>query len=402
MTEEFKICLDNEIKYDDPNEWKKYFENLYRIYLIAHHIKIFDERIRKYHEKTLDQIYNSENEFDRIVYRIILSGLSGDYEKPFNDESLSRFYYEIYGFGISEDKARELLLELNKKSNKQNKDILKQVIIEYNYSSLISTIKDIREKLKEFLNREHIQTVIEIQKLQEEIDNMISKFEGIEKGSKLLELFLNTSRGILPQYSRLSFFILSLNRNIKIYLEEYYRKLFYDNKLKDKIYKYLGLREWEIVPGLKGIAIDYCPGEYIIDALLSIFYVFSNDTLRKYFTNIQNELEDYVTKSWQALGRIGFNSMFEDFLWKIHEHPEYKLDKLEPGSITGRWIGSLVKLNEFIIIKISVNLEKLTIKKIIELFNVIHPLLMYGLAYYPGPYSSFDIYTLVHRDIIPW
>ncbi len=66
----------------------------------------------KYSGKSLDKVRSSEDSFDQVIYKIAISGLTGDPEKPFREKSLSRFYYEIYGFGINENKAKELLLEL--------------------------------------------------------------------------------------------------------------------------------------------------------------------------------------------------------------------------------------------------------------------------------------------------
>jgi len=406
------VSLENDIKYYDECLWKDYLHDIIRVKHLSGIVIMIYDKLKGCVEQNKDKPLEFLNQYPGL-FNIVFGGLRSDPNKPFEEHSLSRFYYDIYSIGFNEDTAAAIVRELEKG------DISDKVFRNPRFklgqlkqweSEAISIIKWINSLSEAIYNE--LQDIeicgIKVSETDREIGNEINKIykekchdfinstdnAKIYCGVYILEELLNQCIKLLPQYNTLSWFLLSLKSNIDLYVEEYYPTLWKHQEKETEVLNKLRLRI-EIIPisGVKGInnlKVDVSKGiGRSINLINYIFRLFQLNYIHKYF-NSTDFYKNYVLDFWNTLNK---SSILNDIIKLLREQSTLR------RSIE-RWSGeynSLKLPDEFSCYRIT-DWTKLVDKNISaeDLFNVITPFMMYGLAYYDlGP-----IYIVLKDDLI--
>jgi len=400
------VALDDLVRYYDEEEWKRYFQKLYDLYKVT-------AEVLKIHRQLVTLVGKSlSNLLDEKAYlEVFLGGFTANHEEPFDTYALARFYWDIYGVGISKNSARRLALELGK--GKSFEEALAKVSVEMHHRTpqfifFVEIMHNHLSKLIKELNKRYpdikpiSMTTIEIRD---------SKY-GVEKVTELI----NKARAILPQYEPMSFFIWSLWSNVNYYAEEYYPKLWKDyvknllEKLGFEFKTHLRIGAIEVF-GLRGIATS------IMGIILSAFGITQLQDVIKYF-DVSDEFSVYIRDAWNTIKQIEPEIMsFVNNYGQYLQSPDiiefnlitYKYDYYDgfirlrlPEEFTVytnrssselKVVGYELKLrtSDWDIIGIAINPLKL--------LNTLAPMLMLRLANISGNGEKADWFIIVPRSI---
>ena len=395
------ISLEDRIPYRDECAWKEYLAKLSRVAYLAQRITELHNRLQKIINENKGKTLGYLKKKYPGLFEIVFSGFRpNDPSKPFEGNALSRFYYDIYMFGLSLDTASSIAMELRKgnvgrvlnnarftidRLRGGNDNVRSVCSSIWSYSrDIIDRVEGVElcgSKVKDL----KIKAFKEVSELwSDKCNDFESSVDKVYCGVEMLENLLNDGIELLPQYNALSWFLVSLRSNIDIYIEEYYPNLW--RELNKGILKKLELGiDTETINGLKGIAIVK-PGYHTRKLLTIIYYTFKLsqlDEIHRYF-ELSNMFEDYIKHSWSEISNADVTKFLEDLLRKLQgllpevtiEHCYYS-DRFD---FTGSY-DHLTLPEGFRCYRISRWLKHVGIAlKAEDVLNAIAPLAMYGLA----------------------
>jgi len=290
---------DTIIKYWDEEAWKKYFiEDLGNLYKSCNEIMA----IRNYFKDKVDKRQLLEILSDESLFKVLLGGLRED--GTFSEEGLAVFCNKFFGTGI--DKQGEFIGRLKvglslQEASKDLKGTCTQTPFIEQVSKLVKSLGNLFYQLE-------IKGFVKISIPSLSIETMKDPKEVYEKVREFIQACLSIS----PNYNPYTFFILSLYRITRKYMELAYPRL-KDEKVFNFIKEFLGLSEI-IVPqipneekmrdytvwGFKEGSIGY---EVAVNLVNIVWDIVDLDFIQKYF-RIPSERRLYLDRAIEELEKV--------------------------------------------------------------------------------------------------
>ncbi|WP_168371303.1 hypothetical protein [Pyrodictium occultum] len=305
--------LDEKIKYYEEDSWKHYFNNdLANLYAsVEGFINLREEIKANLEGRPISSIIN-EKPFYKSVF---FGGLQGKEDKPFVDNALARFYWEVLGIGIDRDAISTIIARM--KDGLTLESAITDISCSVVSTNIVLRLSELYSKLQAIFKM--LRGVVE-KPAPKRIEVKDESF-----GLEALRSILNAGKAILPLYNPISFFVNSLYSIPYFYAKEAYPKLFEESTIN--LLKKYGLQLVDLlepdVPDNKireerkiiGWA-DGSVGVLIREVILDVYSLFSMDVVSSFF-NIENEFYKYVRSCIDLLRGSIVKDLFSNVISKI-------------------------------------------------------------------------------------
>lgn len=305
--------LDDRVKYYEEETWKRYFNNdLANLYASVEGFISLREEIKADLEGKLVNSIINERSFYRNVF---FGGLQGKEDKPFVDNALARFYWEVFGIGLNRVAASTIISRM--------KDGLTIESAAADVScSVVST--DVVSRLSELFSK--LQAIFKmLSGVVEKPSPKKIKIEDENFGLEALKSVLDAGKAILPRYNPTTFFVNSLYSIPYFYAKEAYPRLFEESTIV--LLKKYGLKLTDLVePDIPDERIreerriigwtDGSVGALVREVVLDVYSLFSMDVISSFF-NVEDEFNKYVRSCIDQLRGSVVKDLFSDVILKI-------------------------------------------------------------------------------------
>lgn len=305
--------LDDKIKYYEEDVWKRYFNNdLANLYSSVEGFISLREEIKADLEGKLVNSIINEKSFYKSVF---FGGLQDKEDKPFVDNALARFYWDVIGIGIDRDAVSKIISRMKEGSTLESaaSDFSCSVVS----TEFVSRVSELFSKLQAVFKM--LSGVVE-KPGPKKIEVKDEKF-----GLEALKNILDAGKAILPMYNPISFFIKSLYSIPYFYAKEAYPRLFDEDTMA--LLKKYGLQLIDLLePDIPDEKIreerkiigwaDGSVGILVREIILDVYSLFSMNVLSSFF-NIEDEFKKYVKDRIDQLRGSIVKDLFSDVIPKI-------------------------------------------------------------------------------------
>ena len=297
------FSYDNIIMYWDEEAWKKYFfKDLGNLYGSCNKIVAINEYLKDEIDKQpLSEILDKE-----LLFKILLGGLKED--GTYDEEGLAIFCNKFFGTGISKPAEFIGRLKVGMPLREASKD-LEGVCTS---TTFLDILNKIRKSLEDMLYHLKAKGFIRTDFPKADIKEIVKDPKDV---CREIGEFIQSCLSVSPNYNPHTFFITSLYRITRKYMEFAYPKL-KDEKTFNFIKELLGLYEI-IIPEIpdEKMTRDYTVwglhegsvGYNVIAVLNNIWDLADLDVIQKYF-NLKSERKTYLERAIEAWKRANPSS----------------------------------------------------------------------------------------------